>query len=202
LAAEAKAIGILETVASLTVPISGSGSKTDVLKIFHGARDKRIFQILGTITNPAHSTSARARALDDLPKRTKSLGDAVSSWVKNLVRRCAMGDFMNAEVTKHCVQLAQEAFAASDIPACSALLSCVKIASNTFPALCGTKETFHMMTELFSESRTTSSAETKKEIEECGIVTCLSSTLSAAAPVRASGSKVRFTLDVDSSCMD
>jgi hypothetical protein len=184
LAADAKAMGILEIVASLTAPVSGSGSKTDVLKAFHGARDKHIFRILGTITNPAHSTSARGRALDELPKRTKTLGDPVSNWVKNLVRRCAMGDFLNVEVVNHCVLIAQECFFENDVPACGALLACIKIASSTFPALCGTKKTFTNLTELFSECRTVASSEIKKEVQESGIVTCLSSTLSAAAPTR------------------
>jgi hypothetical protein len=106
LAADAKAMGILGVVASLTAPVSGSRSKTDVLKAFHGARDNHIFRILGTITNPSHSTLAPGRALDELPKRTKSLGDAVSKWDKTLVRRCAMGDFMNVEVVNHCVLIA------------------------------------------------------------------------------------------------
>jgi hypothetical protein len=101
-----------------------------------------------------------------------------------------MGDFLNVEVVNHCVLIAQECFFENDVPACGALLACAKIACSTFPALCGTKKTFANLTELFSECRTVASSEIKKEVEESGIITCLSSTLSAAATTRVVDSKV------------
>jgi len=183
---------LLEILATLTAPVLDSKmSQADVLEAFHSARDKHIFRILATVANPSHTMQARSRALDELPKRTKSLGDAVSVWVKNLVRRCAMGDFINVDVVSHCVLLAQECFFENDIPACASLLACVKTASTTFPSLCATKKTFVTLTELFSECRSVSDSEKKKEIEESGIVTALSSILSAAAPNMTSSSKVR-----------
>jgi hypothetical protein len=151
------------------------------LEAFHGIRDKHVFNILATITDPTHSPKARARALEDLPKRTKSLGDAVSLWVKNLARRCVMGDFVNAEIVNHCVLLAQECFAEGDIPACTALLSPVKLVADIFPALCAVPKTFTTLTEVFSECRNATDAEAKREIQETSIITTLSSIMSAAA---------------------
>ena len=113
------------------------------------------------------------------PSTFKSLGDAVSDWMKNLVRRCVMGSAVNAEVIGHCVLLAQECFRAENIPACAALLSCIKTACEIFPSICSFTETFSTLTELFSECRTES--DLKKELDESGVVTALSAILSASA---------------------
>ena len=177
LVADARAVELLESISTMTAPQVGK-SAADVLELFHGARDKHIFRILATICDPTHSTKARMRALDELPKRTKSLSDDVSSWVKNLVRRCAMGSTLNAEVVGHCVLLAQECFREDDIPSCAAFLSCVKTACEAFPPLCSSAETFTTLTELFSETLAVEDPELKREVEESGIVTALSAILS------------------------
>jgi hypothetical protein len=188
--ADARAMELLELVAKMTAPVDGTKTSIDdVLQDFHAARDKHIFRILATIVNPAHTAQARARALEELPKRTKALGDAVSEWVKNLVKRCAMADSLNAEVVNHCVLLAQECFREGDVPACGALLAAVKTAVDIFPALCSSNESFRTLTELFSECRS-SSGEVKKELQASGIVTALSSILSAVAISQPRGSKV------------
>lgn len=181
LVADATARELLEGVAALTAPVSGSGKvREEVLDSFHRARDKHIFRILSTITDPCQKSKTRARALDDLPKRTKSLGDGVSAWVKNLVRRCNMGDFINEEVIAHCAMLAQECFAAQDIAACHAFLVSVKTASDIFPSLCGQPQTLRTLTELFSDCRAVTSGALKKELDGAEIVTTLSGILSGA----------------------
>jgi hypothetical protein len=63
--ADARAIEMLELVAKMTAPADGTKvSIEDVLRDFHGARDKHIFRILATIVDPAHtneSASPRSR---------------------------------------------------------------------------------------------------------------------------------------------
>jgi hypothetical protein len=175
----------LEIVATLTAPILGSSDIRPVLEKLHTARDKHIFRILATISNPDHSASARVRAFDELPKRTKSLGDSTSAWVKMLARRCAMGNFLNVEIINDCILLAQECFRGGHIPECAEFLTCVRTAVEIYPALGGTKEGFGTLMELFGECRAGSSSKTKKIIEEYDVVTTLSSILAAAAPAMA-----------------
>lgn len=173
----------------MTAPISGtSSSPPNVLEKLHTARDKHIFRILATIAIPDHSASARSRALDELPKRTKSLGDSTVAWVKTLARRCAMGHFINVDVIHDCIILAQECFHGGHIPECSEFLRCVKTAVEIYPALGGTKEGFKTLMELFGECRAGVSSNTRKQVEEYDIVTMLSSILAAAAPARMSRS--------------
>lgn len=177
---DARAMEMLESIAKMTAPVD-AGSKTsiqEVLQAFHSARDKHIFRCLSTITSPDHSVEARTRALDELPKRTKSLGDGVSVWVKNLVKRCAMGSSLNSEVVHHCVLLAHECFRDDDVPACGALLATVKTAVDIFPALGSNPETYSTLTELFSACRE-ASGDIKKELQSMEIVTVLSSILSS-----------------------
>lgn len=93
--ADSEAMEKLELVASLSAPLPenkspSSGSSADlesILKKVHSAKDKHIFRILSTISSPAHSPSARLRAFDELPKRTKGLGNAAQSWIKTLAKR-------------------------------------------------------------------------------------------------------------------
>lgn len=184
IAAETKAMELLEVIASLVAPVNEKTTTVDVLEKFHNARDKHIFRILATISNPSHSSQARIRAMEELPKRVKTVGDDVSGWVKVLVQRCGMGDFINAEIVGHCVLLAQECFYENDLPAMATFLACVKTASSIFPSLCGQKKTFVTLQELFSECRSTNEPDKEKEIEELGFVTCLSSILSSAASTR------------------
>lgn len=170
----------MERVSSLTAPPTGTKtSLDDILEAFHGARDRHIFRILSTITDPLQKANTRIRALDDLPKRTKSLGDAVSQWVRQLVRRCNMGDFLNADTVDHCVLLAQECFFEKDIPACAALLASVKTAVSIFPTLCSPPKTLATLTELLSDALAVKSGDDKAEIEESGVVSALSSLLSS-----------------------
>ena len=173
--ANAKAEDLLEAVASLTAPPSPTssnsqqlapGERIPVLQKFHALKDKRIFRILSTIVTPTHSTSARVRALEELPKRIRqqvhnrkhskskhSDEDGLLSWVKALTRRCAMGDFINAEVVHHCVLLAQECFHGEDALSCRAFVAVVKVAVQHFPELCvATDETFSTLVQLFTDA--------------------------------------------------
>ena len=189
--ADADAMEKLEVIASYTALIGDSGSPLDqearhaVLKKFHAAKDKHIFRILSTIASPLHSPSARARAFDELPKRTKSLGNDTSTWVKSLARRCAMGSFFNTAIIEHCIILSQESFEAGDCEVSSLFLDCVKTASSVFPALAATEEGFKNITEFFESSRTSSVTHTmKKDMEKFDLVTSLSDILAKAASSR------------------
>lgn len=193
---DAEAMEKLEVVASLSARLSPSVSSDEevqaALKKIHTAKDKHIFRILSTIASPTHSPSARARAFDELPKRTKSLGNATSTWIKTLARRCAMGVFFNAESIEHCIILSQECYEAGDCEASSLFLECVKMATSIFPALGATNEGFKGLVEFFELCRTTSmTAGMKKEMEKCGLVTMISDILAKTASSRpASGGKV------------
>ncbi|KAL9188826.1 hypothetical protein ACHAXT_007204 [Thalassiosira profunda] len=213
-AAESEATEKLEAVAALTAPVEGNGrsspDKADaaaVLGKVHKAKDKHIFRILSTICDPAHSPAARARALDELPKRTKGLGAPAQSWVKNLARRCAMGAFLNAENVEHCVLLARESFEAGDCPAAAAFLECVRLAASIFPPLVGAGESFQNLVEFFDAARTTSmTAGMRREMEKCGVVTTLSEVLArggaGAALARPSSGNKKTADDDDDDGMD
>ena len=181
--ADARAIQILEQLAKMTAPTDNPKvSMDDILTSFHGARDKHIFRILATIVDPAHTSEARRRALDELPKRTKALGDAVSDWVKNLVRRCAMGDSLNVDVVHACVRLAQGCARDNDISACATFLSLVKMTVDIYPAICVPK-IFDVVLDLFSYCRSTTGSY-KKDIVNSGVVTTLTSILSVVATTK------------------
>jgi hypothetical protein len=184
-AADAKALDLLEAVASLTAPPNSSSNTNErnpVLETFHKAKDKHVFRILSTITNPTHSTKARSRAIEEMPKRVKSMGEATLTWVKVLVRRCAMGDFLNQEIVRHCILLAQECFQEKDIASSQKFLACVQVAADSFPELCANEECFESLMELFVDCRRVSSSELKTEIGRHGFLTTLSTILSAVAP--------------------
>eukprot|EP00956_Cyclotella_meneghiniana_P011746 scaffold16521_cov66-Cyclotella_meneghiniana.AAC.9 len=192
--ADAEAMEKLEAVAHLTAS-SGLGSPNSeafygMLKKFHTAKDKHIFRILSTIANSTHSSTARARAFDELPKRTKSLGTETSTWVKVLARRCAMGCFFNTEIIEHCIILSQESFEADDCEASALFLECVKTASSVFPALAATEGGFKNLAEFFESSRTTNvTPKTKKDMEKFGLVTSISDILAKAASSRPADNK-------------
>jgi hypothetical protein len=179
---------LLEATASLcpTVnPATGSTLSThDVLATLHGARDKHIFRILATITDPTHTVQARIRALDELPKRTKALGNTVSDWIRGVVKRCAMSDFLNCEVINHCVLLAQECFKENDVSSCAILLTCVQTAVAIFPPLGAFEETFTTLTEIFADCRLEKNVDIKNTMDSFGIVTSLSSILSIASSAK------------------
>jgi sister-chromatid-cohesion protein PDS5 len=185
--ADAWARGKLEILASLIPPPSGV-PLSDVLDTVHAARDKHIFRVLASISDPKHGPAARSRALDELPKRTSSLGDPVQFWVRMLVHRCAMGDFVSAENIQHCILLAQESYSQGEVSWCVALLACVKFSVSVFPSICNDTQSFSTLTELFSEVQSAASGkgkankEEKKLIQDSGIVTGLSSILSMISP--------------------
>lgn len=184
LTAEAKATELLESIASLCGSPNTEMPVHEILSTLHSAKDKHIFRILATITDANHTMKARSRALDELPKRTASLGNSVSEWIRHLVKRCAMSDFMNSETTHHCVLLASESFKDNDVPSLSVFLSTIKIAVENFPALGAKDDTFLTLTDLFSDCRLESSNKIKSELQSYGAVTCLSSILSIAATAR------------------
>jgi hypothetical protein len=183
LEADARARQLLEQVAHLSCPVENSKvSMESVISAFHGAKDQHIFRILATITDPSHSASARARALEELPKRTSHLGDAVSEWVKQLVKRCAMGDAMNAPVLQECVRLARGCVQEQDIASGAALLASVQMLVDIFPTI-GTAAIFEELSSLFLQCRSVSGT-LKKDLNRSGMVTRVTSILSlvAAAP--------------------
>eukprot|EP00574_Skeletonema_japonicum_P008396 CAMPEP_0201719072 /NCGR_PEP_ID=MMETSP0593-20130828/4392_1 /ASSEMBLY_ACC=CAM_ASM_000672 /TAXON_ID=267983 /ORGANISM="Skeletonema japonicum, Strain CCMP2506" /LENGTH=1727 /DNA_ID=CAMNT_0048209463 /DNA_START=14 /DNA_END=5197 /DNA_ORIENTATION=+ len=203
--ADADAMEKLEKMAALCAPPAAAGKSSSevgdletVLRKLHAAKDKHIFRILSTIATPTHSPSARIRALDELPKRTKSLGNATSSWVRSMARRCAMGSLINSESIDTCIILSQECFEAGDSEAASHFLRCVKVATSIFPALGGTKEGFKNLAEFFDLCRTTvMTSAMKKEMEKYGIVTMISDILAKAAGSSRTGKKEKDTESVD-----
>ncbi len=142
LTANARSQDWLERVSSLTGLTTTPGERHPTLERFHKAKDKHIFRILSTIATPTHTTKARIRALDELPKRVKPLGDAVLTWVKGLVRRGSMGDFLNLEIVHHSILLAQECFREEDYPACERFLKWVQVAADAFPIICAQQDSF------------------------------------------------------------
>jgi len=164
------------------------GERHPVLEKFHCIKDKHIFRILGTITNPNHSSKARARALDDLPRRVKATaGEAVQAWVKSLVKRCAMGDFINHDTIHHCVLLALECFNEGDLEATNKFLACVQMAVDSFPSLCAADEIFDNLSELFRECNSTNSSTSQETAEESTIITSLTAIFASVSPYRDSG---------------
>ena len=188
-AADAKAKDLLEKVAFMIPQPSGTapapGERHSVLEKFHSIKDKHIFRILATITNPSHSAKARARALDDLPKRVKATaGDAVQAWVKSLAKRCAMGDFINHDSIHHCVLLAQECFHEGEFDATLKFLVCIQLAVESFPSLCASEEVFENLSELFRDCNSMTSSSSRKTTEEPAIITALSAILASVSPHR------------------
>lgn len=191
--ADAKAMGLLEKVAAMLPPPPGAapapGERHAVLEKFNSIKDKHVFRILGTITYPNHSVKARARAVDELPKRVKTTaGDAAQAWVKTLAKRCTMGEFMNQGVVDHCLTLAQECFEEEQFGASQYFLTCLNLAANIFPELCASKETFGGLTELFQACSSSVLAKSRKQgLEKSEIVTTLSAILAGASQYRSHG---------------
>lgn len=178
LKADAQAMERLELVSSLT-----DGGSAEVLNKLHAARDNHIFRILATIASPTHSAKARTRAFEDLPKRTKSLGDSTSAFVKRLARRCAMGGMVNVEIVGHSILLAQECFNEGDGDACVKFLSYLQTVADVFPTLfTRKKQDFGTLLEFFSECRQIEDNASRKVMEKLGIVTRLSSIMASVAP--------------------
>lgn len=167
------------------LPAPKGASLEDVLDKLHGARDKHIWRLLAGLANADHGKSARKRAADELPKRTKSLGDPLQNWVMTLVCRCSMGDFFNGETVRTCISLASECFSEKDISSCVALLSCAKVAIGVFPSICNSEESFELLKEMFSSCRDLTSSSRKGELKlkivKSGLATALSSLLTVVA---------------------
>jgi hypothetical protein len=178
LTADANAMECLEAVAVQTGALQPDREFLDKL---HSARDNHIFKILATIANPTHSISARARALDELPKRCKSLGDATVSFVRTLARRCAMGHFVNVDVVRHVILLAHECLNDGDYQGCSVLLSSLKSITDVFSSLCSNKSDFANLLEVFSDCRAITNPQAKKQIKQLELLTTMSSILASAA---------------------
>jgi hypothetical protein len=175
---------VLELVAKKTAPVdSTKAGQDDVLQSFHSIRDNHVFKVLATIVRPDHSTKARSRALDDLPRRTKALGATVSEWVDNLVKRCAMGDSINSTVIDRCIFLAKECLDEEDVQACGAFLAAAKVAIDIFPSICTSSESSEALSGLFGTCRA-ASGDMKKELQDLGVFTALSSLLSKVVAVR------------------
>jgi hypothetical protein len=185
-----KAKDLLEKVASMIPALPGAsptpGERHAVLEKFHGIKDNHVFRILGTLVHSDHSIKSRIRALDDLQKRVKSTaGDAVQTWVRLLVKRCSMGDFLNLDIIQHCSMLALECFEGDQLVAAQKFLSCVQLAANSFPILCASKEVYENLTTIFRDcSNLPSSASKRKKIEQSNIVTTVSAILASVSPFR------------------
>ena len=184
--ADAHAMECLESVATLTGALS-QDSSPEVLEKLHTARDNHIFKILATIADPTHTVAARARALDELPKRTKSLGDATASWVRTLARRTAMGHFANVESVHHVILLAQECLGEGDYQGCGIFLSCLKSITDVFPSLCSNKDDFGNILEVFTECRGVTNPKAKEQVKRLELVTTASSIVASTAQASKDG---------------
>jgi hypothetical protein len=180
LASESQCLEHLRQMASLS---GHADLEQSAFRTLHKARDQHIFRLLATIATPIQTAKTRQRALDELPKRCQSLGDTTLSWIKQLVRQCVMGDFLNADTVHQSIVLAKECLYSRDFVASAAFLSSAKLAATIFPALCGQPKTFGVLTELFTECRGRSDKE--EEATLARLLTALSSMLSQASMARA-----------------
>ena len=171
---------LLKTVASL------SDGPTDIaaLKALHRARDEHIFRLLRSLATPLQTKSARQRAAQELPKRCQFLEN---DWMKQLVRRCGMGDFLNDDTVQASATLAQQCLEHGQVAACAAFLVVVKVAAHVFPELCGQPATFTVLRQLFSTCRSAVAGGLKKQVNEWRLVTSISGILSQAAACRPDG---------------
>jgi hypothetical protein len=178
LVADANARELLEVAAKLTAPPRPPTNRSgDVLALIHGAKDKHIFRLLATLVDPLQTPKTRARTLADLPRRVAPFGEAAATWVKTLIRRCNMGDFMNGDVVGECVRLARESLEEGDVLACSVLLSASHIAIDVFPVLGTPDATFRALQSLTCLCGNARSGDAKQEVNDTGLVTILSSIL-------------------------
>lgn len=149
--ADAMAFQALQAAAAL-LPTPKS---EQFLEKLHKAKDQHMFRILAGICDPHHARSARKRALEDLVARTKaSLGEEVADWMKQVVRRVAMGNFINETVLEDCVVMAQEMWHEEHVVTCCKVLQSVHHIIGVFPSL-GCKK-FETLCEIYQECRTTS----------------------------------------------
>jgi hypothetical protein len=149
---------------------------------------------LASISSPYHSSEARIRVLDDLPKRAQSVGSSASQWLFYLARRSAMGYFLNNEVVDTCILLSQEAFNEGHFQSCRAFLESAYTAFKIYPSI--SEKGFDYLVELFSECRGSNDAKEKKLIKHYGILTSLSNMMSVTAQSRNSPTKVSRLLEI------
>lgn len=107
--------------------------------------------------------------------------------MKQLVRRCGMGDFLNADTVQASATLAQQCLEHGQVAACASFLVVVKVAAHVFPELCGQPATFAVLRQLFSMCRSAVAGGLKKQVNEWRLVTALSGILSQAAACRPDG---------------
>jgi hypothetical protein len=149
----------------------------DVLKAFHGARDKHTFRILGTHNQPSAlhiplvGEPWTGLKSEQNTRRRFELGQELGPAV-------CMGDFLNVEVVNHCVLIAQRMLFLKMMSPHAGALLCIKIASSTFPALVVPRRLLQNLNYFPSAGR---SLLRDQKGSKSGIVTCLSCTLSAAA---------------------
>lgn len=185
MAADAEALDKLELMAYICCGRSMSAAeRSPILETFHRAKDKNIFRILATISNSTHSNTSRSVAFEEVPKKVKNMGEDTVKWVKTLVHRCAMGDFVNKEVIRNCILLADECFREEDIESSKKFLECVYLAVESFPELCSTTECSGTLIDLFVSCRTSmvTSEKMNRLITRFGVLSTLSAILSAVSP--------------------
>jgi hypothetical protein len=182
LTADANALDILEEVAAfVSVSTGAAGERNPMLERFHGIRDKHIFRILASIASPTHSTKSRLRAIEEPAKKLNDYGDALVKFVRVLVRKCAMGDFINQEIVHRSITLAQNCGLQEDWGSCRKFLNCVQLAAEHFPDVCAREKCFESLRELFAKCRSS------KQKGLGDIVTSLSAILAKAASKRVPG---------------
>ena len=187
LTANANALDILEEVASfVNVSTSAAGERNPTLEKLHSIRDKHTFRILASVASSTHSTKSRLRAVEEPMKRLKDHGDLVLKFVRVLVRKCAMGDFINQEIVHHCILLAHQCGSQDDWESCRKFLDCVQLAVEHFPDICADGKSMKTLTELFARCRSS------KGNDLNDIVTSLSAILANAASSKMSQ---EFTLE-------
>ncbi|GAX25627.1 sister chromatid cohesion protein PDS5 [Fistulifera solaris] len=146
------------------------------LEKLHKAKDQHMFRILAGICDPNHACSARKRAMEDLVARTKaSLGDDVADWMKQVVRRVAMGNSVNETILEDCVVLAQEMWEEEHLVTCSKVLECIHHIVGVFPSLGGKK--FETLCDIYHECR----AKSEKNHPANAMATLLSETIARMA---------------------
>jgi len=187
----AEAEGHLEKLVNEFVPFTIAGvneaaKKSEIVQKIHNHKDNHIFTLLSSIADCTHSVTSRARALEDLPKRTMSLGTNAATWMKTLVRRCSMGPAMCFDTVNHCAMFAQESAREDEWPACALFLDVVKLGVTAFPDMGkgNAGEMYTTLTEFYGECRNLT-AKSKKDSESSGIMSLLSDVLAIVAPAAA-----------------